>query len=421
MGASVAFLAHDGGRELGGVATWMADLVPWLMQQGIKARVYGFDWGGSTPLFDHLERKDVRVARMPHSESFKARTHWLSNRYREDCVDIVIPNYFLSAFTAARWCGERRPKVISVLHSDDTLYRRLLDEVGKQSPDFPCDALVAVSAHLERLASEKLGASVHFRRISYGIPHSHACATTPNGGTLRVVYAGRMMQEQKRIMDTVNGACDAVARVSGVSFDFIGDGSERRACEEIVARRACGERIRFLGRMSSSEVRMVLPNYHVFLLLSDYEGLPIALLEAASAGLVPVCMPVRSGVGEVIEHQVSGIFVEDRSDSLVAALRRLQKDAEFWKRCSQDIRRRSLFYSLDRSGESWVELIESVRMRQPRFCGSPKFERLPMPPVMKEFLFDDRERTLPRIKRIRGRVRRLLSRMLESAVARRAK
>jgi hypothetical protein len=31
MGASVAFLAHDGGRELGGVATWMADLVPWLM------------------------------------------------------------------------------------------------------------------------------------------------------------------------------------------------------------------------------------------------------------------------------------------------------------------------------------------------------------------------------------------------------
>jgi glycosyltransferase involved in cell wall biosynthesis len=263
MEASVAFLAHDGGRELGGVATWMADLVPWLMQHGVSAHVYGFDCGGRTPLFDYLERADVRVARMPHSESFKARTHWLSSRYREDCVDVVIPNFFLSAFTAARWCGERRPKVISVLHSDDPLYRRLLDEVGKQSPEFPCDALVAVSAHLEKLASQKLGDSVPFERISYGIPYSYGCAMAPSGGVLRVVYTGRMAQEQKRIIDTVSGACDAVARVSGVSFDFIGEGSERRACEEIVARRGCGERIRFLGRMSSSEVRMVLPNYHV--------------------------------------------------------------------------------------------------------------------------------------------------------------
>ena len=392
----------------------MADLVPWLMQHGVSAHVYGFDCGGSTPLFDHLERTAVRVARMPHSASFKARTLWLLSRYREDCVDVVIPNYFLSAFTAARWCGERRPKVISVLHSDDALYRRLLDEVAKQSPEFPCDALVAVSVQLEKLASQTLGDSVHFERISYGIPHSHGCATKPSNGILRVVYSGRMVQEQKRIIDTVSGACDAVARLPGVSFDFIGDGSERSACEEIVARRGCGERIRFLGRMSSSEVRMALPNYHVFLLLSDYEGLPFALLEAASAGLVPICTPVRSGVGEVIEHQVSGIFVEDRSDSLIAALQRLQTDEELWKRCSQEIRRRSLFYRIDRSGKSWLELIEGVRKRQSQFRGSSRFGRRPMPPVMKEFLFDDYERALPRIKRIRGRVRRLLQKMLRT-------
>jgi hypothetical protein len=157
------------------------------------------------------------------------------------------------------------------------------------------------------------------------------------------------------------------------------------------------------------------------LLLSDYEGLPIALLEAASAGLVPICTPVRSGVGEVIEHQVNGIFVEDRSESLVAALQGLQTDGELWKRCSQEIRKRSLLYHIDRCGESWVELIESVRRRQPHFRGSSKFERRPMPRVMKEFLFDDYERTLPCIKRIWGRVRRLLSKYAAKALsARRA-
>jgi glycosyltransferase involved in cell wall biosynthesis len=219
-----------------------------------------------------------------------------------------------------------------------------------------------------------------------------------------------MVQEQKRIIDTVSGACDAVARLPGVSFDFIGDGSERRACEKIVARRGCGERIRFLGRMSSSEVRMALPNYHVFLLLSDYEGLPFALLEAASAGLVPICTPVRSGVGEVIEHQVSGIFVEDRRIAGRCASR-LQTDGESWKRCSQEIRKRSLLYHIDRCAESWVELIESVRRRQPHFRGSSTFERRPMPRVMKEFLFDDYERyerTLPQ------RVRRLLRKIMRN-------
>ena len=240
----------------------------------------------------------------------------------------------------------------------------------------------------------------------------------PPNGSLRVVYTGRMVQEQKRIIDTVNGACDAVARLPAISFDFIGDGSERRACEQFVAMRGCGERVRFLGRMSPSEVRMALPNYHVFLLLSDYEGLPIALLEAASAGLVPICTPVRSGVGEVIEHEVSGIFVEDRGDSLVAALQRLQTDAELWKRCSQEVRKRSMSYHIDRCGESWLELIEGVRKRQSQFRGSSRFGRRPMPPVMKEFLFDDYERALPRIKRIRGRVRRLLQKMLPRTVTR---
>ena len=418
MRPRIAFVAHDGGGELGGVATWIADLAPWLGQHGVEARVYGFDRGGPTPLFDHLERADVRVHRMPHSEAIRARTHWLSCRYIEDRVDVVIPNYFLSAFTAARWCSERCPKVISVLHSDDALYRRLLDEVAKQSPVFPCDALVAVSAYLEKLASQKLGDSIHFERICYGVPHSHTRATAPGGGVLRIVYTGRMTQQQKRIIDTVNGACDAVARIPGTFFDFIGDGSERRACEQIVAQRGCSDRIRFLGRMSSQEIRKVLPTYHIFLLLSDYEGLPLALLEAASAGLVPICTRVQSGVGELVEHQVSGVFVEDRADSLIAALQKLKADAEFWKRCSDEIHRRSLFYGLDSSGEAWLKLIETVKRRQPHFARTSRVRERPMPPIMKEFVFDDQERTTPPIKRLLRPLRRLLWKYCASTVAR---
>jgi glycosyltransferase involved in cell wall biosynthesis len=421
MRQRIAFVAHDGGGELGGVATWIADLAPWLVRHGVEARVYGFDRGGPTPLFDHLEHAGVPVYRMPHSKGIRARTRWLSARYIEDCIDIVMPNYFLSAFTAVRWCGERRPKVIGVLHSDDSLYRRLLDEIAKQSPVFPCDALVAVSAYLERLAAQKLGDSIQFERICYGIPHSHTRATAPRGEVLRIVYTGRMTQQQKRILDTVSGACEAVTRTSGIFFDFIGEGSERRACEQMVAARGCSDRIRFLGRISLNEIRKLLPTYHIFLLLSEYEGLPLALLEAGSAGLVPICTRVQSGVGELVEHQVSGIFVEDRCNSLVAALQRLQTDAAFWTRCSDEIRRRSLSYSLDESGESWLKVLRSVKCRQPHFEASSRAGDRPMPPVMKEFAFDDWERAVAPIRRLLKPVRRLLRRWSESAVGQRAK
>ena len=172
--------------------------------------------------------------------------------------------------------------------------------------------------------------------------------------------------------------------------------------------------------MSPREVRRVLPTYHVFLLLSDYEGLPLALLEAASAGLVPICTPVQSGVGELVEHELSGIFVDNRTASLAAPLQRLQKDAELWDRCSQEIRKRSLCYRLECSGEAWLGLLEEVRKSQPYFRAQPQMAERSLPPVMKEFLFDDYERTVSPMKRMLGPLRRLLRKCRERPLARRA-
>jgi glycosyltransferase involved in cell wall biosynthesis len=53
-----------------------------------------------------------------------------------------------------------------------------------------------------------------------------------------------------------------------------------------------------------------LSKVDVFVLLSDFEGMPVSLLEAASAG-VPVIANRVGGVPEVIEHKVNGLLVDE--------------------------------------------------------------------------------------------------------------
>ncbi len=384
----VGFIAHDGAGEMGGVASWMGDLTHWLRGAGVDARVYGYVRPGETPLFNQLEAAGVPVIRSEHAtgtRTLESRASWLADVLVNDRIDILIPNYFLSGFVAASWLGSSGPHTIPVLHSDDVLYRRLLHEVQHSNAFFPASALVAVSKELERMSYDALGQSALVARIPYGV-------TTPVGTArrdereLRVVFSGRLEQEQKRILDTVSVACDAVAADPSIRVDFLGDGSKRAECEHLVATRGASDAVRFLGRLPAAEVRRRLPNYHAFLLLPDYEGLPVALLEAAAAGVVPVCTRIRSGIGEIVEDGVTGLLVEDRRDA-VGMLLRLRRDAGLWQRCADAVRERGTQYTVDACGRQWIALMEQVLLSDPP-RGTRRFGK-PVPPFTHEFHFDD--------------------------------
>jgi glycosyltransferase involved in cell wall biosynthesis len=67
-------------------------------------------------------------------------------------------------------------------------------------------------------------------------------------------------------------------------------------------------------------VRDILANSHGFILISNWEGLPLTIIEAMSAGL-PVIASDVGGVSELVEPDVTGIIipVEDRAAKLAQA------------------------------------------------------------------------------------------------------
>lgn len=133
---------------------------------------------------------------------------------------------------------------------------------------------------------------------------------------VRFLAAGRL-DSQKRFDRFVRLVAE-LWRAPGlppVLARIVGDGSERRALEQLASSLASelgidGPLVEFSGAVD--DMARELGEADVFVLTSDYEGTPNVVLEAMASGLSVLATRVGS-IPELVEHGVSGMLV-DRDD-----------------------------------------------------------------------------------------------------------
>ena len=121
-----------------------------------------------------------------------------------------------------------------------------------------------------------------------------------------VVGTVALFKAQKGLSFLVEAARIATAANPRLRFVHMGDGPLRDDVVRSIAAAGLGDRFRLLDRIP--DPMTLLKGLDMFALPSIWEGLPIALLEAMSAGL-PVVGTTVSGIEEVIEHNRSGLLV----------------------------------------------------------------------------------------------------------------
>lgn len=119
------------------------------------------------------------------------------------------------------------------------------------------------------------------------------------------------------------------------------------------------------GRFAHAEVGAYLRRMHVYVQSSAYEGLPNALLEAASHG-VPLVATAVGGVAEIIDDGDTGLLVPHGDPhALTLALRRVLDSDELTARLSAGALRLADRYSLAHEAESWRRLYEHLQATPP--------------------------------------------------------
>jgi len=113
-----------------------------------------------------------------------------------------------------------------------------------------------------------------------------------------------------------------------VHFLIAGDGPEENNLKTLTKEYGVTEQVAFLGRVSRAETWHIRKNSEVYVLNSNYEGLPHVVLTSFAAE-IPVVATNIPGTNEAVYHEKTGLLVEPGDDTELAfAIARLFKDSE---------------------------------------------------------------------------------------------
>ncbi|MEO0054828.1 MAG: GDP-mannose-dependent alpha-(1-6)-phosphatidylinositol monomannoside mannosyltransferase [Verrucomicrobiota bacterium] len=380
------FCTTDGAGAFNGINAWLLDFLPALAAAGHQPVVLLFCWSppGQCHTYPRLLERGIEVRTVYprlYTEAAVRLCLKEARRFKPDAfvASHVVPALFaLPALRAAGIPG------VSILHNDDEEYR------AKAS--LPADATVAVSQSLLHLIPSDGRVS---RFIPYGVSLSPHVAETPQSeGPLRLVYHGRIANPQKRIVDTAGALARLCRAHPRVQADLYGSGPDEQLLRAQLARDDADGRVRYLGSRSSDEIKKLLPDYHASVLLSDFEGLPVSVLESMSAGLVPVCLRTASGLPQLLRDGENGFLLSDRDQDLERAVSRLLASPDEWRRMAGRARETIVEnFSSDSCVGRWCDLLQTLPPPAPLTSPAPKSLPPPHPALTAE---DVRHPGLPR-------------------------
>jgi glycosyltransferase involved in cell wall biosynthesis len=380
----------------------MQRVLPLLRDAGVAVEVHVMGQPGTNCTY--FEERGIPVRWIPWQPHMPYAVREFLRFLEEGQPDVYVPNYMLPACFAAGHARRWGIPTVGILHSDDPYYWGLVDEFIKGPPEFRLSAVVPVSAFLEsEVSSIAMARGVAVRRIGCGVPIPEETSQPPDK-VFRLVYLGRLIEEQKRSSDVAVALCEVVRRNSNLEAWIVGDGPSRKAVEGIIEESGVGARVRLLGRVDDTDVFGILAQCHGLVLLSDYEGLPLSMLEAMATGVVPICLDMRSGIREAIQHGVNGLIVKDRAEDFFTSVETLQGDLAWWKKLSIAARETVCErYSIENCTRQWVDLLQSLNRGRaaPTTFKRPRVLQLP-PPNPK---FGDYDFRLSWKRRLKDRLR----------------
>lgn len=227
-----------------------------------------------------------------------------------DLVHCHLPWAGIAGRIAAKMAGV---PVIYTEHNNFFRYHGLTRLVSKATMKMN-DLVIPVSADAEKALKRVFGNKINIQLVLNGVDTVRFCKNRKNDAIRRefnipadhvVILSVAVFRLQKRLDLWLQVVKKVIEARQNVSCILVGDGPLKQELQVKAEELKLGERFHMPG------LRKDAPNFFdtadIFLMSSDFEGLPIALLEAMSMECAVVSTEA-GGVTEVAEQNITGLL-----------------------------------------------------------------------------------------------------------------
>lgn len=248
------------------------------------------------------------------------------------CIFITHGSIALNAAQIVKSAFPDQIKLVAVAHGDEENTYKMLRLWSDQ-----LDKIICISKKIYVELQKKYGLKKEillYRPNPIQIPFLEGRRIN-HEEPLRIGFAARLRKEQKRVhlLPEIIDTCLRKGRM--VEFDIVGEGDCLELLRSYVSDRNLENKVHILGWMSPTEMTKFWKNEDIYLNISDFEGMSLAMLEAMACGAVPVVTDV-SGVDDLIDDGKNGFVVPvDGWMEAADKIELLDKDRTMLQRASE--------------------------------------------------------------------------------------
>lgn len=249
--------------------------------------------------------------------------------------------------------------IITMTHIDAGSAVQWMSEIERKAVD-RSDALQVLMPHDIDLFQRVLS-KVSIKWIPNIVPQFEI----NNGEKEKVIInVARLAKSQKRQHLLINSFAKIAKKFPEWRVEIWGnedgavDGQYTRELKTLINSCHLNERIKLCGR--TDDVLAAHRRASIFAFPSAYEGFPLAMTEAMSAGLPVVAYRSCPAVNELVRDGETGLLVDDGVDALAEGLKKLMEDQELRERMGRAAHESMKEFAPEKIWNQWEALMQDV-------------------------------------------------------------
>ena len=314
----------------------------------------------NTAITDRLDKKGVRIEYLDKKPGFDASVIMkLVHLFKIEKPDVVHTHIYASkyALPAAAIAGVKKK-----IHTVHSMAQKEQGSLGKKVNTFMyqhCGVVpVALSSEVKKSIGEVYGLQESIIPVVYnGIDLSKCIRKNDyeSNDVFTIVHVGRFMKV-KNHKTLIRAFAGFAEKKESVRLQLLGEGELLDEMKDYAEKLKVADKVEFLGLQSN--VYPYLNKADVFCLPSEYEGVPMTLIEAMGTGL-PIVASNVGGIPDMLVNGENALLVEPNYVAVEKAIEKLYNDVEFRIRLGNAAALRSEEFSAKVMASSYIKIYRS--------------------------------------------------------------